>query len=275
MCIDAAVCSALYYIEYPPGREYHLYVMFLHHCLLPRLVCLLVLSRRTISLAMSHRFSKGVLVVLSAVRFLAINPDIAVQVQLEIQNVLATSGRTELHGDDLEQLNLCKMVILETLRLAPPSPMLSRKTTTPMAASWDGEGVFKLEAAGLDTPRPCTGHVGPEPVNDAGPQSPVVIPAGTNVVIPVQSIHTMPEFWANAHQWIPQRFQHVPAPGTFLPFGSGPRVCPARDTAVTEAVATLAVLVQHFEFGSAPYLEGQTTFTVSRSFGQWRTDCDL
>lgn len=62
---------------------------------------------------------------------------------------------------------------------------------------------------------------------------PVTIEKGTNIHIPVYSIHNDPRYYHNPNVFNPERFDEDLCPdaralrdkGIFLPFGNGPRIC--------------------------------------------------
>nr|XP_024216478.1 probable cytochrome P450 6d5 isoform X1 [Halyomorpha halys] len=51
------------------------------------------------------------------------------------------------------------------------------------------------------------------------------IDKGEYVAIPVAAIHKDPAFYPDPKSFKPERFSEPPKPGTFLPFGEGPRMC--------------------------------------------------
>ena len=61
------------------------------------------------------------------------------------------------------------------------------------------------------------------------PNSDIVIPAGTEILIPVSAIHRDAEIWEYPEEFIPERFSTENKgkikSGTYLPFGTGPRQC--------------------------------------------------
>lgn len=62
------------------------------------------------------------------------------------------------------------------------------------------------------------------------PNSNLVIPAGTLVLIPFYLLHNDERFWENPDKFDPERFNEEnlaeQTPFTFYPFGVGPRICP-------------------------------------------------
>ncbi|MEM9221077.1 MAG: cytochrome P450 [Pseudomonadota bacterium] len=116
---------------------------------------------------------------------------------------------------DLPKMTYTRAVVEETLRLYPPVPLLGRTAID--------QGTLN----GLD-----------------------VHPGATLVVAP-WLIHRNSEVWSLPDHFVPERFDRANNPLTdkysFIPFASGPRVCPGLTFAMTEAMICLAVLVQTFE----------------------------
>jgi cytochrome P450 len=115
--------------------------------------------------------------------------------------------------DDLQHWPRLRQTLLETLRLYPSAPHMSR------------------EAIAQDT-------VLGEP-NETGAQ----------VWISPWVIHRHRKFWDQPTAFIPDRFAGQLAPwtsGTFLPFGAGPRICIGATFAMTEAQIIMATLLSRF-----------------------------
>lgn len=115
--------------------------------------------------------------------------------------------------DDLPQLELCRAVIEETLRLYPPVPILARQT---------GEA---------------------DRIGDID-----VKPASLILIVP-WLLHRTEAFFKDAHLFKPERFLNggKPVPYSYIPFASGPRVCPGLQFGLTEAILCLAILAQRFK----------------------------
>lgn len=114
--------------------------------------------------------------------------------------------------DDVAQLELCKAVIEETLRLYPPVPILARQTR-------DAEMIGDVAAE-----------------------------RGSLVLIVPWLLHRTGSLFERPHQFRPERFMggRRPAPYSYIPFASGPRVCPGLHFGMTEAVLCLAIIAQQF-----------------------------
>jgi cytochrome P450 len=116
--------------------------------------------------------------------------------------------------EDVSKLAYTRMAIDETLRLFPPVWMLPRR------------------AAGDD----CIGGYD--------------VPAGSDVLISLYSMHRHSDFWPQPERFDPGRFASArrPGAGAYLPFGSGPRTCVGASLGLIEAVTLLATIVARFDF---------------------------
>ncbi|MBD9570405.1 cytochrome P450 [Ensifer sp. ENS08] len=114
--------------------------------------------------------------------------------------------------DDVPQLEWCRAVIEETLRLYPPVPILARQTR---------------EADMI-------GDVAAEP--------------GSLVLIVPWLLHRTESLFQDPHHFHPERFTEGrrPTPYSFIPFASGPRVCPGLHFGLTEAILCLAIIAQRY-----------------------------
>ena len=118
------------------------------------------------------------------------------------------------------QLQRCLALMYETLRLYGPVIFIPKYTN---------ESPQRLVLSGKE----CT------------------IPAHTYVYIDSIALHTMPQHWgSDSLVWRPQRWinaqdeMHQPAPGTFVPWAAGPRVCPGKKFSQVEFVAVIACLLR-------------------------------
>lgn len=113
---------------------------------------------------------------------------------------------------DVPQLDYCRAVIEETLRLYPPVPILGRQ-----AREADRIGDIAVEPASL-------------------------------VLVVPWLLHRSPDLWRKPGMFRPQRFLgDRPAPYTYAPFAVGPRICAGLAFGLSEAILCLASLVQRFE----------------------------
>ncbi|KAL1116661.1 hypothetical protein AAG570_005133 [Ranatra chinensis] len=76
----------------------------------------------------------------------------------------------------------------------------------------------------------------------------VLIKKGTQAYIPVPSLHLDPEYHPRPLHFDPERFTEgrSPPPGTYLPFGEGPRICIAKRFAKMESILVLAMILDEF-----------------------------
>lgn len=119
---------------------------------------------------------------------LALNSEVQSRLRQEIVDNLE-QNEGELSYDSISQMKYLEMVVNETLRKYPPINVLTRK---------------------------CTKEY---PI----PGSKLVVPKGTQVTIPIYSIHRDPEYFPDPMKFDPERFSEENIknirPFTFLPFG--------------------------------------------------------
>lgn len=125
---------------------------------------------------------------------LAINQHIQDRLRSEIEDILDKhSGHVTY--ESIKEMKYLDMVFKETLRKYPILDNQNRKSTQD----------FKI------------------------PNSKLVIPAGTNVMIPVSAIHNDERFYEEPDRFDPDRFlsENVKKrpPFTYLPFSEGGRMC--------------------------------------------------
>ncbi|MCP1170254.1 cytochrome P450 [Limimaricola litoreus] len=129
---------------------------------------------------------------------------------------------------ELSRLKLIRDVTREALRLYPPVPMMVRETTRP------------------------------ERFRDR------VLKRGTQVVLSPWHLHRHERFWKDPDAFDPDRWSRdetkESARRAFLPFSSGPRVCPGAGFAMAEAAVLLAALLVRYRF--AP-VEGDVPVPVA------------
>ena len=78
-------------------------------------------------------------------------------------------------------------------------------------------------------------------------RSPVFVAKGMTVVTQDRALHWSREaFGDDAHVFRPERWSEARPRWGYIPFGGGPRTCPAQQWALAEASATLLHLACHF-----------------------------
>ncbi|XP_059309840.1 premnaspirodiene oxygenase-like [Lycium ferocissimum] len=144
------------------------------------------------------------------------SPSVMAKAQAEVRE--AFKGKKTFDDDDLEKLNYLKLVIKETLRLHPPTPLL--------------------------LPRECR-----EETEIEG----FTIPIKSKVLVNVWAIGRDPESWKDPESFIPERFENssIDFGGNhfqFLPFGAGRRTCPGRLFGLALITLPLAHLLYNFDW---------------------------
>jgi cytochrome P450 len=72
------------------------------------------------------------------------------------------------------------------------------------------------------------------------------IEPGTNVIISPYVLQRDDDSWTSPDAFLPARFDEPIRPGTYIPFGAGPRSCIGAGLAMLEAHVVLAAIVQRF-----------------------------
>ncbi|XP_040377375.1 desmethyl-deoxy-podophyllotoxin synthase-like [Oryza brachyantha] len=144
------------------------------------------------------------------------NPRVMKKIQAELRDKL--KGKPIMTEDDLSNLNYLKLIIKETLRLHPVAPLL--------------------------IPREC---------REACKIMGYDIPKGTTVFVNVWAIGRDPNYWDDAEEFRPERFENntVDYKGMdfeFIPFGAGRRMCTGMAFAEATMDLMLGSLLYHFDW---------------------------
>lgn len=128
---------------------------------------------------------------------LAVNQDIQNKMYEEIQAVNTTLNGARLTYGTLVKLKYMDQVISEALRKWPSTVFTNRQCSKDYAFELDGKKI--------------------------------VIEKGKQLWIPTYSIQHDPKYFENPEKFDPQRFdeanKHKIKPGSYIPFGEGPRAC--------------------------------------------------
>uniref|UniRef100_M1AJF3 Cytochrome P450 n=1 Tax=Solanum tuberosum TaxID=4113 RepID=M1AJF3_SOLTU len=162
------------------------------------------------------------------------NPNVMAKAQAEVRCVC--TGKKDLNDNDVEELKYLKLVINETLRLHPASPLL-----------------------GL---RQCR----EETIIDG-----YTIPLKSQVVVNGWAIARDPESWDDPETFVPERFENscVDFNGNhfqYIPFGAGSRMCPGMHFGLANVVYPLAQLLYHFDW-KLPYGQQPEDLDMTETLG--------
>ncbi|CAL5009397.1 unnamed protein product [Urochloa decumbens] len=167
------------------------------------------------------------------------NPRVLAKLQSEVRTAIP-KGKEIVTEDDLSGLTYLKAVIKETLRLHASAPLLVPHLST---ADCDIDGY--------------------------------TIPSGTRVLINIWALARDPNYWESPEEFMPERFMeggsaaHMDFKGndfSYLPFGSGRRMCPGINFAMGMIEGMVTNLVYHFNWELAPELADKG-IDMTESFG--------
>lgn len=150
---------------------------------------------------------------------LALHQEIQKKLYDEIQTLHESLDGKPLSYDALSKLKYVDQVISETLRKWPSSPLVDRQCVKDYSLNVDGKFVeFKK---------------------------------GVGFMIPIYGFHHDPKYFPEPNKFDPERFSEDNkgniVPGTYIPFGIGPRMCIGNRFALMEAKALLFHLVLKFK----------------------------
>lgn len=179
--------------------------------LVDNLLTFVAAGHETTALAMAWTF-----------RLLAEHPGIEARVLDEI----AAAG-----AGAAEALPYTRQVVMETMRLYPPAPLIVRQTLRPIRLGG------------------------------------TTLPAGRSVHVPIYAVHRHKALWTSPEVFDPDRFGSAASAGRdkygYLPFGAGPRICIGMSFALTECVTILRMLLPVFRFEVGPGRRPEARFKVT------------
>lgn len=133
----------------------------------------------------------------------------------------ALDGKDTMEWEDLSKIPYTTMCIKESLRLYPPVPGISRRTTKPITF-FDGR----------------------------------TLPEGSYVGTSIYGIHRNPLVWENPEVFDPLRFlpENVSkrSPHAFVPFSAGPRNCIGQNFAMNEMKAVISLVLRRYQLIEDP-----------------------
>ncbi|KAB0794254.1 hypothetical protein PPYR_13874 [Photinus pyralis] len=152
---------------------------------------------------------------------LAVNPDIQVRLKEEIDDTLRECNGS-LTYEAIMNMRYMDMVILETLRKWPSIIAINRICLKPYTI---------------------------DPITPG--EKPIHVNKGDTLWIPVYAMHRNPNFYPEPERFNPERFSDENkskiVPGSYFPFGSGPRLCIGNRFAMLETKLLFFSLLSKFE----------------------------
>lgn len=152
---------------------------------------------------------------------LAVNPKVQQKAYDEVMNTI--NDKAEIDYKNLSQMDYINQIMMETLRMYPPTTRLQRECkhdTTIM----DGE---------------------------------ICIPKGSTIVVPIFVIHRNKQYYEEPDKFDPERFdiciRQQRDPLTFMPFGYGPRQCIGMRFAQVIMRTIVASLIRKYKFTANDY----------------------
>ncbi|XP_047974156.1 cytochrome P450 71D10-like [Salvia hispanica] len=144
------------------------------------------------------------------------NPVTLKKAQEEVRKVFDKTGRVD--EERIHELEYLPLAIKETLRIHPPLPFMMPRLNS-----------SKCTLNGYE------------------------IPSNTRLIVHAWALGRDPQYWPDAEQFIPERFQAstIDYKGNdfqYLPFGSGRRLCPGMNFGVANSDLALATLLYHFDW---------------------------
>ncbi|KAG7632692.1 Cytochrome P450 [Arabidopsis suecica] len=163
------------------------------------------------------------------------NPRVMKKVQDEIRTTLGDK-KERIKEEDLNQLHYFKLVVKETLRLHPTTPLLLPRQT-----------MSHIKIQGYD------------------------VPAKTQILVNVYAMGRDPKLWENADEFNPDRFldSSIDFKGKnyeFIPFGSGRRICPGMTMGTILVEMALLNLLYFFDWGLAKQEEAKEIINGEENF---------
>jgi cytochrome P450 len=166
-------------------------------------------------------------------RQIASHPQVDERLRREVNEVL---GARQATGHDLASLPYCEQVVKETLRVAPPAGVVSRRVVADdRIAGWD-------------------------------------IRAGSQLFASAWALHRDPRWFEDPHRFDPDRWtadfeQSLPA-CAYLPFGRGPRSCIAGGLSMMILRLVLVTLMQKYRLRTPAVASAPLRFDLTGSIPQ-------
>ncbi|SEO84805.1 cytochrome P450 [Nitrosovibrio sp. Nv6] len=140
---------------------------------------------------------------------LARHPDVLAKLRQELDGLL--QGKIP-DAEDLQQLVYTRAVLNESMRFRPPAAFILRRVNK----DTEVDGYF--------------------------------LKAGRLAIFSIFNLHHHPDFWPQPEQFDPERFL-IPQNRrfSFMPFGTGERICIGSHFALLESLLLISMIVQHYD----------------------------
>lgn len=178
---------------------------------------------------------------------LMVDQDIQKRLYEEIVETETSLGGKPLTYDALQKMKYMDMVVSETLRKWPTATLTDRQNKQDYEFD-DGAGIK------------------------------FVIEKGNTLWIPILGIHHDPKYYPNPERFDPERFSEENrsriTPGTYLPFGAGPRSCIGPRLALMEVKVAVYHLLKEFQLEPSDRTEiplqlSKRAFSLQPANGVW------
>ncbi|XP_018378336.1 PREDICTED: probable cytochrome P450 6a14 [Trachymyrmex cornetzi] len=155
---------------------------------------------------------------------LARHPEVQNKLREEVLSVL-NKYNGEITYEGLKEMTYMDQVLNETLRLLPAGGVMKKRCTEEFELKGSDGVVCRVQP-------------------------------GMEILIPLQALHTDPQYWENTEKYDPERFnsdrKHNIEKFTFLPFGEGPRICVGMRMAQLQIKAGLAMILRKYRMELSP-----------------------
>lgn len=176
---------------------------------------------------------------------LTVNPDVQAKLYDEVS--ATNESGTTFDYDILNKMKYLDMIVSEVLRKWTPSPQTDRQVTAPYTLQISDRHSVKLNV-------------------------------GDGILIPMYSLHMDPKYFPDPTRFDPERFSKENldkiVPGTYLPFGWGPRNCVGSRFAIMETKLVIYHLIRNYKFEKCdktvdPIRLAANTFSMTSADGFW------
>jgi len=151
---------------------------------------------------------------------LALNPDIQAKLCNEIDLVAEKLNGEKLSYEVLQSMKYLDMVVTETLRKWPPALLTDRLCNRDYTLEYDDKKI--------------------------------TIKKGDKLFLPIYGLHMNSEYFPNPEKFDPERYNEenvgTITPGTYIPFGTGPRNCIGSRFALMQIKSILFYMLKEFTF---------------------------